>query len=96
MKFPIRLLLSAFVLASPLLIFGGQSAGIPAPNGIASSQDDLQNQYGVTRAVQWGKGTGMSRLTSTVPTNASRAQTAQEQGVVRAADAEEKDLNKGT
>ncbi len=74
-------MLSGFVLASPLLTFGGQSTGMPAPNG---AQNDVQNQSGVTRAVQWGKGTGMSRLTRTVPANANRAQTAQEQGVVRA------------
>jgi hypothetical protein len=76
-------MLSGFVLASPLLTFGGQSTGMPAPN---AAQDNAQNQSSVTRAVQWGKGTGMSRLTRTVPADAYRAQTAQEQGVVRADD----------
>jgi hypothetical protein len=77
-------MLSAFVLASPLLTFGGQSTPMPTSN--RANQNDAQNQYAVTRAVQWGKGSGMSRLTSTVPANAYRAQTPQEQGVVRAND----------
>jgi hypothetical protein len=76
-------MLSGFVLAFPLLTFGGQSTGMSVPTG---AQNDVQNQYNVTRAVQWGKGTGMSRLTRTVPANSYRVQTAQEQGVVRASD----------
>lgn len=65
-----------FVGVSSMLTFG-QSSGDPAPNG-ALPQNDPGNQYDVTRAVQWGKGTGMSRLTNPVPSNAYRSKATEE------------------
>lgn len=67
----------ALVLAGSMLTFG-QSSGSPAPNG-ALPQDDPGNPGYVTRAVQWGKGTGMSRLTKGVHANAYRSETAEQE-----------------
>ena len=63
--------LSTLVLASPLLtVAGSQSTGMHVP-----SQSEMQNRDGVTRAVQQGKGGGMTRNQG-VRANAYRSQTA--------------------
>ena len=63
-------LLSGLVLACPLLTFAGsQSVGMHVP-----SKSEMQDRTDVTRAVQWGKGTNMTR-NETVRANAYRSQT---------------------
>ena len=62
--------LTALVLTSPLLsLAGGQ------PKVHAVSKSETQDRADVTRAVQFGKGTGMTRNQS-VQANAYRFQTA--------------------
>jgi hypothetical protein len=63
--------LSAFALTSPLLIF---AAGQPKVRMI--SQNELPRPDGATRAVQQGKGSGMSRNDVAIPASADRLQTA--------------------
>jgi len=63
--------LSAFVLTSPLLIF---AAGQPKLR--LTSQSEMQNLAGATRAVQQGKGSGMTRNHAAIPAGASRSQAA--------------------
>lgn len=65
--------LSTLVLACPSLTFAAnQSTGMHVP-----SKSEMQNRDGVTRAVQQGKGSGMTR-TQGVRANAYRSQTAGE------------------
>jgi Protein of unknown function (DUF2756) len=65
--------LSTLVLASPALtLAANQSTGMHVP-----SQSEMQNRDGVTRAVQQGKGSGMTRSQG-VHANAYRSQTAAE------------------
>jgi hypothetical protein len=52
--------LAAFILTSPLLIF---AAGQPKLHMLSKSE--MQDLSGATRAVQQGKGTGMTRNTLT-------------------------------
>jgi len=77
MKLSIRVTaLSTLALAGSLLTFaGGQKP-------IRPSRSEAQDVQGAARAVQQGKGTGMSR-NQTVPANAFRAQTAQDSQAVR-------------
>jgi hypothetical protein len=64
-------LLSAVVLASPLLtLAGGQPAKMHR-----YSKEDVQDRTGITRAIQQGKGTGMSLSDRTIRANAYREQT---------------------
>ncbi len=49
-------LLSALMMTSPLLSFAGGEHVIRTP-----SKDEAQDRTGITRAVQYGKGTGMTR-----------------------------------
>lgn len=63
-------LLSAVVLASPLLTFAGNQ-----PKIHKYSKEEAQDRTGITRAVQQGKGTGMSRSEGTIRANAYREQT---------------------
>jgi hypothetical protein len=64
-------LLSAAVLTSPLLTFaGGQPAKMHK-----YSKEDAQDRSGITRAIQQGKGTGMSLSDGTIRANAYREQT---------------------
>lgn len=70
--------LSTLVLASPsLTVAASQSTGMHVP-----SQSEMQNRDGVTRAVQQGKGGGMTRNQG-VRANAYRSQTAGENPTVR-------------
>jgi len=70
-------LLSAVVLASPLLTFaGGQPAKVHK-----YTKEDAQDRTGITRAIQQGKGTGMSLSDSTIRANAYREQTTGQQPV---------------
>jgi hypothetical protein len=65
--------LSILVLASPsLTLAADQSTGIQVPN-----QSEVQNRDGVTRNVNQGKGSGMTRNQG-VHANAYRSQTAAE------------------
>jgi hypothetical protein len=63
--------LSAFVLTSPLLIF---AAGQPKLH--ETSRSEMQKWAESTRAVQQGKGSGMTRNHAAVPAVTSRSQTA--------------------
>jgi hypothetical protein len=64
-------LLSAVVLTSPLLTFaGGQPAKMHK-----YSKEDAQDRTGITRAIQQGKGSGMSLSDQTIRANAYREQT---------------------
>ncbi len=63
-------LLSAVVLTSPLLMFaGGQPAKMHK-----YTKEDAQDRTGVTRAIQQGKGGGMSLSDRTIRANAYREQ----------------------
>jgi len=81
MKSVIILTLPAFLMVSSWNMLA-QSARSASPNG-SLSQEDSGNQGGVTRAVQWGKGTGMSRLTRTPHVAENRDVTRQEREAVR-------------
>ncbi len=81
MKHFARFSLLPVFAASAMLAFG-QNSGSPAPNG-ALPENDPGNQGVVTRAVQWGKGTNMSRLEKKVPANAFRSEIVSDQGAVR-------------
>ena len=70
------MLLSAFVIASPLLTFAGEPAAPP------SGKDQAQDHV-IGRALQQGKGTGMSLSQVVIHANANREQTVDEKGVVR-------------
>jgi hypothetical protein len=71
--------LTALVLASPALTFaGGQNRIYPTP-----SKSDTQDRTSVTKAVQFGKGTGITRNDRTLSGNAYRAQTAADNGTVK-------------
>lgn len=68
---------SALVLVSPSLTFAGnQSTGMRVP-----SKSEMQNRDGVTRAVQQGKGNGMTRNQG-VRANAYRSVTAGERSAI--------------
>jgi len=70
--------LSALVLASaPLIFASGQTRIYP----VGKSQ--AQDQSGVTRAVQFGKGTGMTRNEVVLRGNAYREQTAQDSAALK-------------
>jgi hypothetical protein len=72
--------LSLLALASSLFVFaGGQPPIRPSPS-------EAQDVQGATRAVQQGKGGGMSR-NQTVTSDANRAQTAQDSRAVRSNEA---------
>ena len=71
------MLLSAFVMASPLLTFAGDRA-VP-PSGKGHAQDGIE----ISGALQQGKGTGMSLSQVVIHANANREQTANEKGVVK-------------
>jgi hypothetical protein len=70
-------LLSAFALTSPVLGLAAGQHLIRVPG-----KDEAQDRTGVTRAVQYGKGTGMTRDES-VKANAFREQTPAESRVVK-------------
>jgi len=72
------MLLSAFVLASPLLTFAGERGAPPSGKGHA------QDSFEITRTVQQGKATGLSLSQTVIRANANRVQTADEKGVVKA------------
>ena len=69
----VRLAASAiFALTSPIMVFaGGQPARVFTPN-----KAEMQNRAGITRALQQGKGSGISRSQAAVPASAPRTQTA--------------------
>jgi hypothetical protein len=70
-------LLSAVVLTSPLLTFaGGQPAKMHK-----YSKEDAQDRTGITRAIQQGKGSGMSLSDGTIRANAYREQTTEQRPV---------------
>jgi hypothetical protein len=71
-------LLSAFVLGSPLLTFAASQRPIHVP-----SKDEIQDRTGITRAVQQGKGGGMSRNQVVLRANAYRLQTPEESQAIR-------------
>jgi len=81
--------LPALVVASSWLTFaagqtaaGGQTATGGQPAKIQTrSRDGIDDRIGVTRAVQQGKGGGMTR--NTVPANAYRAQTAEDSAALK-------------
>ncbi|MGD1070654.1 MAG: hypothetical protein ABSB15_10985 [Bryobacteraceae bacterium] len=68
----VRLALCAvFALTSPLIVFaGGQPARVFMP-----SKADMQNVTGAARAIQQGKGSGMTRSQAAEPASAPRTQT---------------------
>jgi hypothetical protein len=69
-------LLSAVVLTSPLLTFAGSQ-----PKIHKYSKEEAQDRTGITRAIQQGKGTGMSLSDSTIQANAYREQTTEQKPV---------------
>jgi hypothetical protein len=73
--------LTALVLTSPLLSL---AAGQPKVHTVSKS--DTQDRADVTRAVQFGKGTGMTRNQG-VQANAYRSQTAADNAKVQPAPA---------
>jgi hypothetical protein len=80
MKSPsIRLtLFSGLVLACPLVTFaGGQSVGMRVP-----SKSEMQDRTGVTRAVQQGKGTVITR-NQAIRADAYRSQTPEDSRKIR-------------
>jgi hypothetical protein len=68
---------SAFVLASPMLSFAAGQHLIRVP-----SKNEAQDRTGITQAVQYGKGTNMTRNEG-VRANAFREQTPAESQVVK-------------
>jgi hypothetical protein len=66
-------LVSTFVLASPLLTFAGGQPAKMRPY----SKEEMQDPTGITRAVQQGKGSGMTRSEVQIRANAYRSQTAE-------------------
>lgn len=78
MKF-ITALLTTLVLASPALTFAAEGRIMHMP-----SKAESQDQTGMTRAVQYGKGTGMTRNDRSLQGNAFRSQTAADNGTVKA------------
>jgi hypothetical protein len=68
-------LVSVFALASPLLTFAG---GQPKVRWV--SKEEAQDRSGITRAVQQGKGSGMTRSDVAIRANAYRSQTPEESG----------------
>ena len=70
-------LLSAVVLASPLLTFAG---GQPAKMRWVS-KEEAQDRTGITRAVEQGKGAGLT-LSQVIRANAYRSQTPEESRVL--------------
>jgi hypothetical protein len=71
------MLLSAFVLSVPLLTFAGDRA-VPPTGG-----DHVRDRTEIGRALQQGKGAGMSLSQVVIHANASRVQTSDEKSVVR-------------
>jgi hypothetical protein len=69
-------LLSAVVTTSPLLTFAGSQ-----PKIHTYSKAETQDRTGIARAVQQGKGTGMSRSDGTIRANAYREQTTEQSSV---------------
>ena len=69
-------LLSAVVLTSPLLTFAGGQ-----PKIHKYSNEEAQDRTGISRAIQQGKGTGMSLSDSTIRANAYREQTTEQRPV---------------
>ena len=67
----------AFVMASPLLTLAGDRAVPP------SGKDHAQDRTEIGRALQQGKGSGMSLSQVVFRANASRVQTADEKSVVK-------------
>jgi len=70
-------LLPALMLMSPVIGFAGGQHLIRVP-----SKDEAQDRSGITPAVQYGKGTGMTRNEG-VRANAYREQTPAESQVVK-------------
>jgi hypothetical protein len=70
-------LLPALMLMSPMIGFAGGQHLIRVP-----SKDEAQDRSGITPAVQYGKGTGMTRNDG-VRANAFREQTPAESQVVK-------------
>ena len=70
--------LSAFMLGSPLLTFAASPRPIHVP-----TKDEIQDRTRITRAVQQGKGGGMSRNEVVLRANAYRLQTAEESQAIR-------------
>jgi hypothetical protein len=66
-------LLTAVVLTSPLLTFAGSQAKIHP-----YSKTEAQDRTGITRAVQQGKGTGISLSDGAIRANAYREQTTEQ------------------
>ena len=63
---------AVFALTSPIMVFaGGQPAKVFTPN-----KAEMQSRAGVTRALQQGKGSGISRSQAAIPASAPRTQTA--------------------
>jgi hypothetical protein len=76
-------LVSAFVLASPLVTFaGGQPAKVRT-----LSKAEVQDRTGISRAIQQGKGAGVSRNEVVLRVNAERVQTAGESATLKPAPA---------
>jgi hypothetical protein len=69
-------LLSAVVLTSPLLTFAGSQ-----PKIHKTSKEEAQDRTGITRAIQQGKGSGMSLSDNTIRANAYREQTTEQRPV---------------
>ena len=72
---------SALVLASPMLSSAAPAAK-SAKVGIVTKAE-APDPADVTKAVQFGKGTGMTRKDETVSGNAYRSQTADDKGKVK-------------
>jgi hypothetical protein len=72
-------LLSAFALMSPFLTFAGDQPG----QMHRYSNSEIENRDGVTRAVQQGKGAGVSRNQLVLRGNAYRSETPEESSALR-------------
>jgi hypothetical protein len=77
MKSRLKVAMFALVLTSPVLSFAASQRLIRVP-----SKEEVQDRSGMTRAVQYGKGTGVTR-NQELGANAFREQTPAESQVVK-------------
>ena len=73
------MMLSTFALASASLTFAGDQPG--KMHMLSKSQ--MQDRTGMTRAVQYGKGTGMTRSQVVLRWNAYRSETAEDSAALK-------------
>lgn len=71
---------SGFVLLSPVLTFAGGQPKVQR----TQSKEEMQDRTGITRAIQQGKGAGMSLSNAALNANAYRSQTPAESALLKA------------